>query len=453
MKRTNKKGFTIVELVIVIAVIAILAAVLIPNISRLVKKANESADIQACRQMNTQLAVNEITEGKDIRDAYKALENGGMTAKDYKPLSSNTFYFWDSTLNRVLYTNDKYEVLYPEEYKTADKAKNGWFSLSGEIKEEKIKVTGETVTVTTAEQLYYLAKHNTNVNFNIELNVDELDLMGADIGFNFNSSGTYSIKGKSSGTKITGLAQLTNKYVGDSGENTGKNYASGLVQIINNSDATVTIENITIDGAAIGDLETGSVGAVIGRVERAKNVTIRNVTVKNTTINGKNKVGSLAGLVRYADFHVEKCKIESVTINCSEGEAGKVIGCVTHTTSVTMDEIFDSWVTDTKLNLVQGQKARAIVNLSANSKVKANDKEVSENVTSVVEKLNATGVKEGYRFFFKEAYLTMLSDGGTKTITVKDKTETLNDGQSSNPSVIIDGKTYENTAVTKCISD
>ena len=47
----------------------------------------------------------------------------------------------------------------------------------------------------------------------------------------------------------------------------------------------------------------------------------------------------------------------------------------------------------------------------------------------------------------------MLSDGGTKTITVKDKTETLNDGQSSNPSVIIDGKTYENTAVTKCISD
>ena len=198
MKRTNKKGFTIVELVIVIAVIAILAAVLIPNISRLVKKANESADIQACRQMNTQLAVNEITEGKDIRDAYKALENGGMTAKDYKPLSSNTFYFWDSTLNRVLYTNDKYEVLYPEEYKTADKAKNGWFSLSGEIKEEKIEVKEGKATVTTAEQLYYLAKHNTNVNFNIELNVDKLDLMGADIGFNFNSSG--SIEGKSSGT-------------------------------------------------------------------------------------------------------------------------------------------------------------------------------------------------------------------------------------------------------------
>ena len=46
MKRNNKKGFTIVELVIVIAVIAILAAVLIPNLSRLVDKANKSARLQ-----------------------------------------------------------------------------------------------------------------------------------------------------------------------------------------------------------------------------------------------------------------------------------------------------------------------------------------------------------------------------------------------------------------------
>ena len=45
----NKKGFTIEELVIVISVIAILAAVLIPTFSGLVKKANSSADQQAAR--------------------------------------------------------------------------------------------------------------------------------------------------------------------------------------------------------------------------------------------------------------------------------------------------------------------------------------------------------------------------------------------------------------------
>ena len=46
MKKNTKKGFTIVELVIVIAVIAILSAVLIPTFSSVVKKAEESAALQ-----------------------------------------------------------------------------------------------------------------------------------------------------------------------------------------------------------------------------------------------------------------------------------------------------------------------------------------------------------------------------------------------------------------------
>ena len=46
MKKLNKKGFTIVELVIVIAVIAILAAVLIPTFSGVVDKAQKSACLQ-----------------------------------------------------------------------------------------------------------------------------------------------------------------------------------------------------------------------------------------------------------------------------------------------------------------------------------------------------------------------------------------------------------------------
>ena len=59
MLKKQKKGFTIVELVVVIAVIAILAAVLIPTFAGLIKKANQSVDIQATRQMNTLLASSE----------------------------------------------------------------------------------------------------------------------------------------------------------------------------------------------------------------------------------------------------------------------------------------------------------------------------------------------------------------------------------------------------------
>ena len=46
MRKNNRKGFTIVELVIVIAVIAILAGVLIPTFAGIVNKANQSARAQ-----------------------------------------------------------------------------------------------------------------------------------------------------------------------------------------------------------------------------------------------------------------------------------------------------------------------------------------------------------------------------------------------------------------------
>ena len=55
MKKLNKKGFTIVELVIVIAVIAILAAVLIPTFSGVIEKAQKSANDQDAANTYKQL--------------------------------------------------------------------------------------------------------------------------------------------------------------------------------------------------------------------------------------------------------------------------------------------------------------------------------------------------------------------------------------------------------------
>ena len=79
IKRNNKKGFTIVELVIVIAVIAILAAVLIPTFAGIINKANQSADQQAVKQMNT-LLTSESLAGKaptKIQDVKTILDANG----------------------------------------------------------------------------------------------------------------------------------------------------------------------------------------------------------------------------------------------------------------------------------------------------------------------------------------------------------------------------------------
>ena len=64
MKKMNRKGFTIVELVIVIAVIAILAGVLIPTFSGIVDKANDSKALQEARNIYTNyVALHNYSDG------------------------------------------------------------------------------------------------------------------------------------------------------------------------------------------------------------------------------------------------------------------------------------------------------------------------------------------------------------------------------------------------------
>ncbi len=61
--KNNKKGFTIVELVIVIAVIAILAAVLIPTFSNVIDNAHKSSDLQAAKTKFDQLYADDSADG------------------------------------------------------------------------------------------------------------------------------------------------------------------------------------------------------------------------------------------------------------------------------------------------------------------------------------------------------------------------------------------------------
>lgn len=62
MTNSKKRGFTIIELVIVIAVIAILAGVLIPTFVSVIKKANVSSDTALVRNINEALAAEDVTD-------------------------------------------------------------------------------------------------------------------------------------------------------------------------------------------------------------------------------------------------------------------------------------------------------------------------------------------------------------------------------------------------------
>ena len=355
MRKPNKKGFTIVELVIVIAVVAILAAVLIPTFVSVTNKAKQSADIQACRQMNTYLAVNEVTDGKTIKEVYNTLEEGGMSAENYKPLSKDTYYFWDKDLNRVLYTDKDYKVTFPEEYKNVTKNDHQWYSLSGKISTEKIeKGTDGNYNINRAEQLMYLSEQNLSGNTTITLSAS-IDLMGAQIKFKAESGSHVTIKPASdtAKTEIKGFVNSESIKQGIKNYDENKKYGAALIPEITNG--SVTIENITIDGASVGAYDIGGTAFLVG-TSRGSDITIKNVVIKNSNVYGMNKVGAFVGsvgvnTVKKSIITIENSSLDNVNIYCSEGEAGKYFGGCWDATAELPHEITLTNVTDNNVTV------------------------------------------------------------------------------------------------------
>ena len=107
--KNNRKGFTIVELVIVIAVIAILAAVLIPTFGNIIEKANNSKLLQQLKNEYTEYTVTVDAEDIEedivimIGDNYYAIDNGVPVTTDgivtEQPAPSAGTGYWDGDRN------------------------------------------------------------------------------------------------------------------------------------------------------------------------------------------------------------------------------------------------------------------------------------------------------------------------------------------------------------------
>ena len=113
MKKNNKKGFTIVELVIVIAVIAILAAVLIPTFSSIIKKAKISNDTVLAKNLTTAIATESITsKPTSMEEVVTKLYNAGFVLENLSPTTEDYFYGWDSKNNQIILISDECSVVY-----------------------------------------------------------------------------------------------------------------------------------------------------------------------------------------------------------------------------------------------------------------------------------------------------------------------------------------------------
>ena len=170
----KRKGFTIVELVIVIAVIAILAAVLIPTFASLIEQARVSADTALVKNLNLVLTADEAENGKrtTMSDALTVAEEGGYVVDKLPPTSSGEIV-WDSVSNRF--------ALLDQEGKLKFGVSGTDFNDASAVRANVWKITDdlEEVTSDAPKFSYYLKE---GVYADTELNIGT----GIDVGENRN---------------------------------------------------------------------------------------------------------------------------------------------------------------------------------------------------------------------------------------------------------------------------
>ena len=103
-RKTNNKGFSLVELIIVIAIMAVLIAILAPQFIKYVEKSRKNADLDTIDEARTALetAYSDLgAEGTWSGDATVSLTNSGTTvtaATDVKDELENKLGIGDSKL-------------------------------------------------------------------------------------------------------------------------------------------------------------------------------------------------------------------------------------------------------------------------------------------------------------------------------------------------------------------
>lgn len=134
--KNSKKGFTLVELIIVVAVIALLAAVLIPTFSSLISKANQAKDEALVSNLNKAIALS--TEKFDT--VHKVLgavkDNAGFDVAKISASVSEHEILWDSVNYCFVYKTEKGITGIPDTQTIKDvKDYQYWQFLSKEIPE------------------------------------------------------------------------------------------------------------------------------------------------------------------------------------------------------------------------------------------------------------------------------------------------------------------------------
>lgn len=250
MKNNYRKGFTLVELIIVIAVIAILSAVLIPTFTSLVQKANLSSDEVAVRNMNEILATEFVTEKPEsLRDVVDALERNGYNSS-LDPLTKGYAFVWDKKQNKVLLVLDSQVDQYDEDLKNGDKYINQIIKNDDDL--SKNLTQGYDVSLENNIDVKSMIKVSGDVT--IDMNGKTLDGSYIDKArvleiesnstLTINAQGSEIICGEYGFLRITGESNVTVVINGGTFRSgTGNDYIGAFLRLAGNADNVTLVLN------------------------------------------------------------------------------------------------------------------------------------------------------------------------------------------------------------------
>ena len=81
-KFTNKKGFTLMEMLIVVAIIAVLVAIAIPTFTGQLERANQSTDLANVRAAYAEAVVKQLESGGAVKHATPNMKSASWDKID-----------------------------------------------------------------------------------------------------------------------------------------------------------------------------------------------------------------------------------------------------------------------------------------------------------------------------------------------------------------------------------
>ena len=290
IKRNNKKGFTIVELVIVIAVIAILAAVLIPTFAGIIKKANISADTQLCKNMNTALSMAKA-EGKSVdtmEDVLFAINEAGYVIENLNPTTEGYYFAWDEANDQILFLNNEFAVHYPEDA-TLDAAKC-WITVGDAAEAATVAAKGFALYLepgfNEALTLANLVSVDAGANENVELKIESAN------------EGTIAIRGSYATVELAAEKAHVEQY-GVVGTATGKVAANSFV--VNGFVKELKLSAGKVKVAATGVVQTLALDGATFAAEESKGIVVSGAdnytSSAAVTINNKAELEAFRDIV------------------------------------------------------------------------------------------------------------------------------------------------------------